>query len=174
MIPSKDFADTEMVDRAVAAVVAGTVLLGDLIRLGAAPTGSQVSVVLPGAIEPSVMQALQAAADRSGVLVANHAVEPMSGIGVGIDPAMHLLAGSNPGGAVLNEQVIAARLSDASEIGRVPVGSGNLAILEYAIGLSTAGFRGPVVVDVRGVPDAEAGIRRAVEAWKRSVDPPKR
>lgn len=171
MIPSKDFADSQSVDRAVSAVIAATVLLGDLVRLGAARTGASVSVVLPVAVERSAVEALGSAADRNGVLIANHAVEPLAGVGVGIDPAMHLMAGLSPSGAALNTQVVAGRLSDASEIGRVPVGEGNLSVLEYVVALSTAGFAGSMVVDVRGLPDPEAGIAQAVEAWHQSVGP---
>jgi sugar phosphate isomerase/epimerase len=177
-IPPEHFLGNETVDRAVSAVIEATGLLGDLVQLGAAPTGAPVSILLPEGVASSATGAIDAAADRAGVLIADHAAEPATG--AGIDPALLLMAGCDPAQAVAATQsggiasrgLIAARLSDANAMGRCAVGSGKLDVLSYAVALSTAEWGRLVTVDVRGLPDPEAGVTRAVEAWRDATTMP--
>ncbi len=177
-IPPEHFLDSETMDRAVSAVVDAAGLLGELVHLGASPMGSPVSILLPEGVASSVVAAIGAAADRAGVLIADHAVEPATGVGV--DPALHLLAGRDPAqsvagkgsGLAIGSGLVAARLSDANAMGRCAVGSGKLDVLSYAVALSTAEWRSTVTVDVRGLPDTRAGVARAVDAWRDATTMP--
>lgn len=177
-VPPEHFLQNETVDRAVSAVVDAAGLLGDLVNLGAAPMGTPVSILLPDGVASSVVAAIDAAADKAGVLIADHAVEPATG--AGIDPALHLMAGRDPTEAVAGKNsglavgggLVAARLSDANAMGRCAVGSGKLEVLSYAVALSTAEWRSTVTVDVRGLPDSRVGVARAVEAWRDATTMP--
>ncbi len=177
-IPPEHFLDTRTVDRAVSAVIEAAGLLGELVHLGASPMGAPVSILLPEGVASSVVAAIDAAADKAGVLIADHAVEPATGAGV--DPALHLMAGHDPTKAVAGDAsaivtrsgLVAARLSDANAMGRCAVGSGKLDVLSYAVALSTAKWRSTVTVDVRGLPDPRVGIARAVEAWRDATTMP--
>jgi sugar phosphate isomerase/epimerase len=177
-VPPEHFLGSDTVDRAVSAVVDAAGLLGDLVQLGAAPMGAPVSILLPDGVTASVVAAIEAAADKAGVLIADHAVEPATGAGV--DPALHLMAGGDPtqavsgggSGIAIGHGLAAVRLSDANAIGRCAVGSGKLDVLSYAVALSTAEWGRTVTVDVRGLPDPEVGVARAVEAWRDSTSMP--
>jgi len=171
MIPSGEFTNSETVDRAVAAVLSAVDLLGDLMRLNAAGVGSAVSLILPKDVDPLVVESMQAAADRAGVLIADHAIQPNRWTAIGLDPAMQLAAGFDPVALASQDRLVTARLSDASEIGRVPVGLGGLSVLEFGVALSTASYRHAVVVDVRGLPDPVTGIELAQRAWAQMTLP---
>ncbi len=103
-----------------------------------------------------------------------------SPLGIGLDPAAVLLAGGDPvriasssapgataEAASLPRRLYVARLTDASSIGRVPIGvrGGRLDTLAYGVALVTSGYRSHVVVDVRGLPTPESAARRASEQW---------
>lgn len=167
-IPPQHFTDAGQADRAVGAVVAAVEMLGDLKRLRATGGSPVVSVVLPESPAEGVASALAAAGEGQGVLVVDHAPAAPPEAWWGSDPAMLLMAGADPSAAVSRRgsHVLSARLSDANAMGRCAVGSGRLDVLEYAMALSTAGVRGPVVLDVRGLPDAGRGIERARRAWE--------
>lgn len=168
-IPPKHFLSPQHTDRAVAAVIDAVGLLGDLIRLRAAEPGSPVSITFPKGVSSLVVDAIAAASDRAGVVVADHSAEPAAGAAVGIDPAIRLMAGADP--AVVGPSVVAARLNDANAMGRCAVGSGNLNVLEYAVALSTNNWRRPVVLDLRGLPDPLVGLDRGRSAWDGAMSP---
>jgi len=170
-IPPKHFVNPQHTDRAVSAVIDAVGLLGDLIRLRAAEAGSTVSVAFAKGVSSLVVDAISAASDRAGVVVADHAAEPAAGAAVGIDPALRLMAGGEPAAAAAGPSVVAARLSDANAMGRCAVGSGNLEILEYAVALSTNNWRRPVVLDLRGLPDPLLGLERGRSAWDSVISP---
>ena len=97
---------------------------------------------------------------------------PDSPIGIGLDPAhMFLTEGplSDPGAAASRHapRVFSARLSDANGSGRCPIGTpsgGRLDVLAYTVALATAGYKGSLAADVRGLRDPEAGARAALAA----------
>jgi sugar phosphate isomerase/epimerase len=74
---------------------------------------------------------------------------------VGVDPPQ---AASKAAGAI-----VSARLSDITAAGRVEPGAGALDLLAYEVALATAGYDGPVAVDLRGVAEPERLARRFAE-----------
>ena len=112
-------------------------------------------------------------------------------LAVGLDPAAVFLAsgdadergkGGGDGGeggrwggpgrsaSRLGAALLAARLSDLAPEGRVAPGEGRLDATAYVVSLATAGYGGPLVVDLRGLRDPEAGARRGLDAG--SIGPP--
>lgn len=170
-IPPEHFAESARVDRAVGAVVAAVEMLGELRRLGATGPVPVVGVMLPDEPLGGVSASLTAAADAHGALVVDHAPDAPETATWGADPAVLLMAGNDPASAVSKRgsRVVSARLSDANAMGRCAVGAGRLDVLAYAAALSTAGVRGPVVIDVRGLPDPLRGVERARRAWEDAV-----
>lgn len=169
-IPPAHFAEAARADRAVEATVQGAEMLSELVRLGAAR--GALCVMLPATPAAGVEEALCAACERHGVDIADHRV-PLRGaagvIGSGIDPGAAVMAGLDPAAQVLalTGPVKSARLSDVSGAGRVPYGTGRVDTLAYEVALTTKGFTGAVVVDLREVPDqaqAAAGVLKRVGA----------
>lgn len=101
--------------------------------------------------------------DRGGGLVGGR------GIGIGVDPAAVLAGGADVGAVVVRagERLVCARLSDADHAGRAVVGRGHLDVEGYAGALAAVGFRGRVVVDVRGLRRSVTGVDAAIERWPR-------
>lgn len=103
------------------------------------------------------------------LVLLNHPV-----LGVGLDPAACLLAGLSPAklAARMGARLAMARLSDASDVSRVEPGHscshepGKLNDLAYAVGLHTAGYRRPVTLDLRGVPQPERICQRVRTWWE--------
>lgn len=169
-IPPEHFDRSETVDRAIAAVVGACELAAEVAPLVGGRSRPVVSVMLPGEGAADAARAVAAAAERTGAILADHAWPPQlrDGIGVGIDPAAVLMGGGDPALASSStESIASARLSDVSAHGRIAVGDrgGRLDTLAYQIALSTAGYAGHVVVDVRGVADAEHAIRVGIDAF---------
>ncbi len=166
-VPPAHFVEGASVERAIGAVMAAVELAADLARLGGEPESAVVSVMLPREVTMDTLRAMAIGADRAGGIIADHAWPLRDGelpIGIGIDPAVLLGAGANPGVEVprLRVPVAAARLSDAGTVGRVAVGRGSLDVLAYEVALETRGYRRPLVVDVRGVRgQAEAATAAA-------------
>jgi sugar phosphate isomerase/epimerase len=169
-IPPSHFASGEHADRAVAAVTGAIDLAADLRELGVGGDTSStcaqgVSLVLPESPPDDALAQLRATAARREVRLANHRVgaQPIGDeIGLGIDPAVVLLSGADPAKAASRaDSLISARLSDASEIGRVPVGKGNLDELAYMVALKTAGYESPWILDVRGLAKGMEAARAA-------------
>ncbi len=194
-IPPSHFIDPAEQERAVAAVLGAIELAADLARLSAgavvstarAGRATSLSIMLPNQTPAGVTSPISERATTCGVKIANHTFpigergsEGM-GIGVGIDPAAVLLGGADPagvvhqmsasGGEAPGNSPALARLSDATTVARTAVGSrgGRLDVLGYAMALVSSGYRDPVVVEVRGLQDAEAAAREAREAWDGAV-----
>ncbi|GJQ29782.1 MAG: hypothetical protein HBSAPP03_16660 [Phycisphaerae bacterium] len=166
-IPTAHIASGAHTERAVAAVAGACELAGELAGLTGGPRGV-VCVVLPEDVSPAVEGTLVDAAERAGVVLADHAwpVRKGSRLAVGVDPAEMLRGGVDPSAALagLTPAPSTARLTDWSEAGRVTVGHGRLRVAEYVAVLMTVGMTGPLVVDVRGVRDqadaAAVALRR--------------
>jgi hypothetical protein len=183
-IPPEHFADASRVDRAVGAVQAAIELAADLDRLmvgavtaGGAGDGRVVCVAFPEKRPESVASAIAARAMECGTRVADFGagsvVEGL--IGPGFDPAGELLRGSDgvfsgAGTVRLPPGLVQARLTDAGAFGRVVPGSagGRLDMLAYAMSLTTANYRGHVVMDVRGLAEPLEGAEQARKAWDAS------
>ena len=103
-------------------------------------------------------------------------------MGPGIDPAALLMRALDPATETVRAgpSLVQARLSDATEVGRVNVGKGALDVTAYTAALAASGYGGAgalagkppvtrwVVVDLRGLADQAAGARAAVSAWSPS------
>lgn len=183
-LPPEHLLDPAHSDRALGAIVDAIAFAGELAEL----TDGQavLSLVLPSPGSPGVdamFNAVREACTERGVRVADHrwpqwlATDKPSlklidtegtPIGVGLDPAAIFIAEGPIGdpsvaAARLGHRVAAARLSDCNLVGRCAVGApgGRLDRLAYSVSLMTAGYRGHLVVDLRGVPDQEAAAGAA-------------
>ncbi|MFI4917365.1 MAG: sugar phosphate isomerase/epimerase family protein [Phycisphaerales bacterium JB060] len=166
-LPPEHLATGQHVERAAEAVVGAIGLVRELS--GLVPARVVVSLTLPDEPDPHAMQAINAAAERVGVAIANHAWPAAESGDAGIDPALAIMAGASPAKAVttLGARLKAARLSDAGGAGRVAVGSpnGRLEVSAFAAALAISSPTTPVVADARQLPDPIAGARLALEAW---------
>ena len=168
-IPPRHLLAGQHQDRAMHALIAALELSADLARLGNGDAGI-VSCELPTGIQSEIVDAIEAACDRFEVQVADHATtQPTHPLHVGIDPAACLEAGNDPvrSAASLGERLVSTRLSDRDESGRVlpVVEEGRLDLLAYRVALVSAGYGRPLVVDLRGVPDALLRCGQIPEAW---------
>ncbi|MDX2017418.1 MAG: hypothetical protein SFY95_07245 [Planctomycetota bacterium] len=173
-IPPSHLLDPARADRAVGAVVAALEFASDLARLDEGGAGFARAVTMDlsfpeGADGSGVLAELARAAERVGGAVADVArgigaapavqVSPASPaspfMGAELDPGMALVRGVDPVArlhALARAQTLAGvRLSDASSLGRCLPGAGRLDVLAFSVALATAGVRGPIVVDLRGV-----------------------
>jgi sugar phosphate isomerase/epimerase len=166
-VPPAHFLDPAQQDRAVSAVVGGLELAAELARLlSATPV---LSTALPDKVPPALLDSVRAAADLHGCTLADHAFPSHGGEGplaIGIDPAELLAARLDPAAEVsrLPATPAAARLSDYANAGRVTPGKGQLDVLAYHIALSTKGYRGFTVVDLRRVQGQAEAAKHALEA----------
>lgn len=194
-IPPEHFTDPAHVDRAVAATTAAIELVADLDRLmiGSvtsvrAGDGRVLSVTFPAAIDPGVVSAIAVKAMDCGARVADFGAAAKDEsivlpppIGPGFDPATHLVGNPtvnlvNAAGAMtLPRDLVSARLTDASTFGRVVPGAANgrLDVMAYAMTLAMSGYRGGVVVDVRGLRDQAAAAAAARDEWETTGSLPK-
>lgn len=168
-IPAEHFADSERVDRAVAAAIEAIGLAGDL-------GGVPLSIRLPGGDgERAAVAAMLAAAERHGVMVADHARPPCEDgrCGIGLDPVAELAAGTDPVERVFEcgSRIAVARVSDLTRSGlRAPVGGDaserRLDLVRYRVALAVQSPRCRVVADARQWGDVEAGLRQSLAAWR--------
>jgi sugar phosphate isomerase/epimerase len=172
-VPVAHLSDPSHQDRAVHAVVAAIELCSELSMLSGGG-GSVVSVTLPEKAGADVLSVVCAAAERCGVVIADHRWPVVDRgrplIGVGIDPSAVVLGGGVPSEAPLKvRELAAARVSDLAAQGRVAPGSGDgkMDLLAYRIALETSGFRGMPVMDLRGLQDPEKAAKGIVDGWGR-------
>lgn len=180
LIPAEHFALAEHVDRAVGAVVAACGLCAEVAGASGHATRGVVAVALPRPRRAEVLAAIAAAAEREGVRVADYGWPAAEGeaspaLGVGLDAAAALAAGSGPAELVLSMggRLVQARLSDLGAGGRVAAGGagGRLDVASFGAAVMAAGFAGgagarePVVVDVRGVGRQGEAVERVTRAW---------
>tara|TARA_R110002072_G_scaffold42064_22_gene119296 strand:- start:207082 stop:207900 length:819 start_codon:yes stop_codon:yes gene_type:complete len=187
-IPPEHFTDRAHAHRAIEALTQACELSAELASLvgsaGSAKTaaGGQsrpvVSTMLPSELALSDRQALDAAAQSLGAIIADHHPEPtplethstdlIAGLAIGIDPALILMNGQSPGKAITHagKALASARLNDVNAMGRCAVGApgSKLDLTSYAGALIVAGHQW-VTLDVRDMPDPILAIQRAQHAW---------
>ncbi len=168
-IPPRHFAEGAFVDRATAAVLGTTELAGELSDLLGQSRGSTtVSLELPGELHQDTVRMLKADLQAR---VVDHRVGAVPGgpTGVGVDPAAVLMAGSDPADVMMRlaGREPSGRLSDAGSVGRCAVGAGRLDVRGYAMASAAAGA-GRVILDLRGLEDANAARESALRAWERA------
>jgi sugar phosphate isomerase/epimerase len=190
-IPRRHYTQPEHIDRALTATTAAIELAADLGRV-------PVSLALPVAgMSSDARDALVACADGRGVPLAVHAEDDLEALltwitrvdlpvlGAGLDPCSVLGSGHDPGAIAqrLGPRLTVARLSDmigapeatkdsAPTVAgvRCPVGQGDLDLVKYRIDVDLAGARsGPVVLDLRGLPDPLGAATAARHAWEHAA-----
>lgn len=165
-IPVERFADPARVERALDAVHGCLSLAESLQRV-------PVSMHLPHAGAPDVVQALQREAQRRGVPLADCSVPVCADatVAIGVDPAAVLAAGGDPAAVVgaAGVRLVAARVVDLLRSGlRGPVeepGASRLDTLGYRVALEVAGFRGLPVIDCRQWTDVQRGVMDTAKRW---------
>ncbi|MFG0259133.1 MAG: hypothetical protein ACF8LK_02180 [Phycisphaerales bacterium JB041] len=172
-IPPTHFGDAAHAERAVEAAAAAIDLVADLAGLNHGERVISLSLPRDREEASAAISTIAGHADSRSVEIADHCWPPVEAresdaVRVGLDPAALLLAGDNPAKAAARtgDRLAVARLSDASDIGRVAPGGrdGRLNDLAYVIALVTATYRRPVVLDTRGLPaPGEAALR--CRAW---------
>ncbi len=170
-IPPEHFSDAIYAHRAIEAVSQAAEMSTELATLVGGRSKPVVSVVLPMEMNQTEREAIGDHAQRVGAIIADHqpgqANHP-AGIGIGIDPAMVLMAGSSPGKAVTHagKDLASVRLSDLSAMGRCMVGAqgSKLDVQGYAGALIVAGQQW-IVLDVRELPDPSAAADHGRRAW---------
>jgi len=186
-IPRKDFLDSQKVERATEAALAGIELAADLGRV-------PLSIPLPiKQIDPAVLDVLLQGADGRGVTLAIHAEDQLPELsawltkvdqaiaGIAIDPAAILAQGADADQVIHQHasRLAVARLSDFTITGggdedgdghatglRCIVGQGELSVPSYRIALDLATARkGPVVLDLRNMENTLQAAMSARKAW---------
>jgi sugar phosphate isomerase/epimerase len=167
-IPPAHFLEPAHVDRAVQA-------MSEIIEFAADLGRVPVSVTLPH--DEATLEAISALArlaDRLGVPVADHSIEPspIESVGVGIDPAAHFANTSDPLGAIhaaAPQRLVSARLCDLHTSGmRGPVGvagQSRLDVTAYRVALEVNGYRRPVVIDARQWNEPWRGVEQTMTVW---------
>ncbi len=169
-IPQEHFSDPSWAPRAIEVIGHTLELASELAPLVGGTSRALVSVHLPGDLDDSVARDLGANAERLGAILADHhpgAVERSDSFVVGIDPASVLMSGASP--AKRATVAKALRLSDASDVGRCPVG-GSGARLELSAYAAAASMNGAphVTIDLRQLRDPAQGAIRAAEFWEQN------
>jgi sugar phosphate isomerase/epimerase len=181
-IPPGHFTDAANADRAVQAAISAAELAADLRALLGASGVVTLALTLPEKGAESAIATLAERAATFGVTLADHAFplsepsgmlarQPGSAVGIGIDPAAVLMGGGDPAAesSRAGRLLAAARLSDASALGRVAPGEGRLDELAYLVALSTAGYRGDIALDLRSLPEQERVAGDALRRWNTPV-----
>lgn len=172
-IPPAHFTDPARAERAVEAVLGTTALAADLARMIGNESRPVVALTLPPTGQ--VGEPIARDAEIHGVRIADHAelkgvlerALAAPSIGVGIDPAVFLVRGSDAAGAVIQagRLLVQCRLSDADQVGRVEVGRGRFDVPSYEAALAGVGYSGFVVADLRGLSDPRGAAAAAQAAW---------
>ncbi len=172
-IPPEHFSDPGNTERAVAAAASAIEMAADVARLAESRPPPVLSLLLPPAMPRTALDEIAVKSETCGVPVADHARPPSRGVRIGIDVGAALMAGEDPGAAVLQAgaDLASVRLADASPTGRVAVGApgGRLDLLTLKVSLTTAGYARPVVLDLRGLTNQAGAAARGAEAWAGSV-----
>lgn len=175
-VPPKHLADPRHSARAVEAYREAIAFASDIAEL----TGTRkvLTTTLPrGEASVLAIEDLAGHADRLGVTIADLAWPPMddapASVAPALDPAVALRSVDDVASLAAKhaKSLAGARLSDADDAARVPVGDGRLDAFSYLLSLHAGGYDGPVVIDVRGLKDPWGAVERAIEAIE-DVPPP--
>lgn len=157
LIPSSHFTKPEHVDRAVEVVLQTLNLAADLTSPNGHPA---VTVSFPSTVDGAIRATLADHAVRCGVALLDISFPPetsgSSGVGVAFDIAASVLADTKLIESVVSvkDRLGSVRRSDASTGMRVPPGKGDCDPVLLEAALAAAHFEGPMVTDLRGVPNA--------------------
>ncbi len=175
-VPRTHFLQSDQLERAVEAILAGIALAADLGRV-------PLSIALPVKdLDDDIKHILVDAADGRSIRLAVHAEDQLEklmqwvnlvdlpALGCAIDPAAVLNNSQDTVACVqrLGKTLAVARLSDVNIATglRCPIGGGDLDTVAYRVMLDLATNRtGPVVLDLRGHEDALSSTVVSKAAW---------
>lgn len=173
-VPPRHLADPPHSERAVEAYLGALAFALDMADLIGAPPVLTTTLPRDDASEQAI-RTVASEADRLGVTIADLSLPLGEGttIAPGLDPASLLQRDEDPvtTGAKLAKTLAIARLSDADEGGRCPVGDGHLDAFAYLLSLSAGGYTGPIVIDVRALKDPWTGVEAGVRAFEQLPTP---
>lgn len=180
LIPPDHFADPGRADRAMSAARGAIDLAADLASLAPSETdGRVICLALPRAMAPDARASLADDALRRQVRLADlgwvgaESTGSESPIGACVDPARAIMGDADAVGLVgtLGPALACARLSDSDGAARIAPGTrgGRLDPTAYHAALLAVGYRGFVVLDLRGLVDQEAAAASAVAAWRKAT-----
>lgn len=178
-IPPAHFGDPKYSQRAIDAALGACNLAADLAGiLFDAHARPLVSLALPANLATSTVAELKLAAEKSGVVIADHVwpARPSSDdapLRVGLDPATLIAAGVDPSAAALSPAppAVAYRLTDFAAIGRVAPGDGSLDLAAFDVAMTTLNWAGTTTVDLRAMPNAKASVERLRQRLSDSSSP---
>ncbi|MEM1423980.1 MAG: hypothetical protein AAGH64_08240 [Planctomycetota bacterium] len=169
-VPPKHLGDPAHAQRAADAFLEAIAFAADISELTGAP--AVLTTALPR--DERAKQALATiydAADTRSVRLGDLAWPPLDdappACAPGLDPASVIRTADDDAPTIAAryaKSLACARLSDADDAGRCPVGDGHLDTLAYLLSLSAGGYRGPVAIDVRTLKDPWGGVDRALRA----------
>lgn len=166
--PPGDFLDHARADRAWSAAGEAAEFAAEIALLAGGRARLALSLP-PDERAAAAVAALAERSQRHGTRIADYSWptrwhQQVGGerIGVGIDPAVLLLAGEDPAARLsqAGQLIAGARLTDLSASGRVEPGSGRLDLTAYLAAIATNPAHEPAVLDVRGLPSADAVAAR--------------
>jgi len=173
-IPQDHFTDPINAQRAIEATQQACEMSVEIASLVGSRSKPIVSIVLPIDLGEIERIAIGAHAQRVGATIADHQVidhesfTPTPGVGIGIDPTMILMTGNSAGKAITQagSQLVAARLSDSSAMGRCVVGApGSQLDLKGYAGALIVASQDWVTLDLRQLPEPIEAIARSRQAW---------
>jgi sugar phosphate isomerase/epimerase len=183
-IPRSHFTDPRHADRAMAAMLAAITLAADLGRL-------PLSLAVPASdLSESDRATMVQAADAHGVRLVVHGEDQFDALlrwlnavdlpclRMGLDPAAALAVGLDPVAATQrhNAALGVGRLADwhqrtvPGDGRRCVTGEGELDLAAYRLSLELpTGRVGPVVLDLRDLPDPSAAATAGARAWRQAA-----
>ncbi|MEM7623120.1 MAG: hypothetical protein AAF235_07930 [Planctomycetota bacterium] len=175
-IPPRHFLAPDLADRASHAAAAALELASDITALnGGEP---MVATRLPSDDAASLLAVLNAAAQRVGAVLVDHApdreaADLAASLRIGIDPAVILAAARDVPDRVLRagQCIGAVRLTDWNGSRRVPVGTGELDARQFFAALSIAAPEISPVIDVAGLPEPGRAARAAINTHAKHAAP---
>ncbi len=169
-IPPKHLGDPARSDRATEAYLEAIAFTADIAELAGAPSVLTTTLARDEASSQAV-GAIAERADARNVTIADLAWPPLEdpppAITPGFDPASVLRVSPDDAptlAARYAKRLGTARISDADDAGRCPLGDGHLDTLAYLLSLFSGGYTGPIVIDTRGLKDPWAGAETALRA----------
>ncbi|GAB4515198.1 MAG: hypothetical protein Tsb0013_19700 [Phycisphaerales bacterium] len=176
-VPARHLGDPVHSDRAVEAYIEAIGFAADLAELAGAP--AVLTTALPRRDEAQhALVTIADAADRRAVRLADLSWPPHDhappAFAPGFDPASVLRSADDDASTLAAryaKRLACARLSDADDAGRCPVGDGRLDTIGYLLSLSAGGYDGPVTIDVRALKDPWRGVDVALRATRELPTP---
>ena len=169
-VPPKHLGDPAHAQRATDAYLEAIAFTADMSELTGAPLVLTTALPRDEAAEQA-LATIYDDADTRSVRLGDLAYPPLEdappACAPGLDPAAAMRSAEDDAATIaarLAKRLACARLSDADDAGRCPVGDGHLDAFAYLLSLSAGGYTGPVTIDVRTLKDPWRGVEAALRA----------